>query len=198
MKTHPIIFSTTMVQAILEGRKTMTRRIVKPQPYVDDKFRLWTWDGPRPKAKRNTGAIASTHLDSHLQSLSFCGKYQPGDVLWVRESFYEPNVNFLKGKYFYKCDLEKQGWNFKWKSPIHMPKVAARIFLEVVSIRVERMEDIRTEDIIKEGLPKNFEQPSPAEWYRELWEKINGTKSLKANPWVWVIEFKRIEKPENF
>lgn len=203
METHPIIFSTTMVQAILEGRKTMTRRVIKPQPYLDERYNLHTWDGPRPKAKRYTGSIASTHLDGLLESLSFHGKYQPGDVLWVRETYQTSwNEKAKKWEPIYKADggvwIDDDGM-VKWKPSIHMPKAACRIFLEVTSIRVERLQDITYVDgIIQEGYPKEHPGCSPIEWFENLWAKINGQDSWNSNPWVWVIEFKRIDKPENF
>ncbi len=219
MKTHPIIFSTKMVQAILEGRKTMTRRVVKPQPYFDEKFNLFTWDGPRPKAKKYTGSIASNHLGSHLESLALCGKYQPGDMLWVRESFRLSDFPEKEGKYEYRANMENPYavWNTGiWKPSIHMPKTACRLFLEVASIRVERLHDITDEDAKMEGIEKahdygnglfsykNYSEMDVVDWelaslsFMTLWESINGKESWNSNPWVWVIEFKKCDKPKNF
>lgn len=200
MKTHPILFSTAMVQAILEGRKTMTRRVIKPQPKAElfsaiisysDKLmaRFWT------KREPNNPLIEDVKL-----------KYNVGDVLWVRESFCHVRA-FVEGKelqqpqYLYKTDppfgYVEDGW--KWKPSIYMPKIACRIWLEVTSIRVERLQDITYVDgIIQEGYPKEHPGCSPIEWFENLWAKINGKESWKSNPYVWVIEFKKVTKPENF
>lgn len=180
MKTHPIIFSTPMVQAILAGRKTMTRRVCKHE-----------------------GAIKyASHplIPKETKWLNCPYGYEIGDVLWVRESF-----GYYSNTLFYKSDDSLAAE--KWKPSIHMTKSACRLFLEVVSIRVERLQEITYQDIIKEGMPKYFSEPSPSAWFEYLWDSINGKKTsgsrlpssdYKSNPFVWVIEFKRIDKPENF
>ena len=109
-------------------------------------------------------------------------------------------------------EYAKEKYGYKWTPAIHMPKVACRIFLEIISIRVERLEDISHDDSISEGIERmpielwwknylNHPLPgvsNPRESFISLWKSINGNDSWESNPWVWVIEFKRIEKPENF
>lgn len=199
-----------MVQAILEGRKTMTRRVVKPQP--DDQG-LWNH------------SITSMALDSTLEgwwgtvdetgeSKRFNDKYGvPGDVLWVRETFCKMPEPDSFGEYLYKS-MEDKPYG-KWKPGIHMPKAACRIFLKVKRIRVERLQEITKADAIAEGIEelktysfpiyKNYLPGAPSDGYqhepssfRSLWKKINGEASWNENPFVWVIEFERIDKPENF
>ncbi len=189
MKQHPILFSTLMVQAIRAGRKTMTRRIVKPQP-IDD---------------TDSGFV-------------FDGKYKVGDVLWVRESFAEPVLfDGAEMDYYYKADGDDMRTSGKWKPSIYMPREAARIFLKVTAVRVERLMDISEQDALAEGVlqdiewhKKAFDKPTMM-WrcyfqnadmcetarisFFSLWKSINGEESLDANPWVWVYEFERIEKP---
>lgn len=135
---------------------------------------------------------------------------QPGDLLWVRESFYEliHIKHGLSEKYYYKADLECQGWKFKYKPSIHMPKDAARIWLMVEEIRVERVQDISDEDARSEGLndPKfNLESEFVSNAinngktlcsgdylfvWKSLWISINGEASWDANPWVWVVKYR--------
>jgi len=181
-----------MVQAIIEGRKTMTRRIVKM--YSND-------DHP---ARQNA---------TWLSENKTCPYGEVGDVLWVRESF-TPDY-FDNHQPAYKADWTKLSAEYafepKWKPSIHMPKAAARIFLEVVSIRVEQLLSISFEDAEKEGIlglncckryfdyvSNNYTKPNSISSFRSLWVSINGRKSWNSNPWVYVIEFKRIDKHENF
>lgn len=148
-----------------------------------------------------------------------CPHGKPGDVLWVREAFC-PSAPFSpftgECSYKYKADGDGNGWS----SPIYMPKAAARLWLEITDVRVERVQDITEEQAILEGVAINTTKgdfngsDGPPEWwnymagpedspclsaaesYATLWTKINGPDSWDANPWVWVIEFKRIEKPQ--
>ena len=180
MKFRPILFSTPMVQAILEGRKTMTRRIIK-----DEQINVCLQAGFAKSA------------------WTLCPYGQPGDVLWVREKF-KRMVDCKTGLFHswdYYADMpeafHKQYPN-KWKPSIHMPKVACRLFLKIKSIRVERLQDISGTDAVAEGcsgLPDNGIAQSN---FQKLWLMINGDESWFANPWVWVIELERIEKPKNF
>ena len=191
----PILFSTEMVQAILAGRKTQTRRILKVKgcrEFVPDP----TWS---------------------LEDCEKWGakpKYQPGDILWVRETSI-----FLHNKWIYKADnLSEMKLFSGWKPSIFMPKEAARIFLKVTNVRVERLQDISEKDAIAEGVDmlgetkqynwkyyKNYNKSqdytfmSPIDSFESLWQSINAKKHpWESNPWVWVYEFERIEKPENF
>lgn len=192
--------SAPMVRAVLADTKTQTRRIIKPQPKQTPKFggfgRLW-FDG---------------------QDEMRCPYGQRGDRLWVREAW--QHANFPLGPYqdgttvFYRADYmddphgpdgEKspQGKYRIWKPSIHMPRTASRITLEITGVRVERLQDIIEGDAIAEGIErtgrhwKSYSGPgrfcrSPISSYQTLWESINGVGSWAANPWVWVILFKRV------
>jgi hypothetical protein len=185
IKEHPILFSTAMISALLDGRKTQTRRIFKDHPRLRSdlsKVDLKAWMGNHPE-----------------YILSFCPYGKPGDVLWVRESFsfYEPDGYGFN----YKADFT-DAHTFKWKPSIHMPKDAARIWLQVEEVRVERLQDISEIDAFAEGVEKvnrmwryylgdgNGLVSFPSDSYRSLWEKLNGEDSWQLNPWVWVVEFK--------
>ncbi len=145
----PILFSTEQVQAILDGRKTITRRVIKPQPPVEA---VYSYISEELISKKLTEHFV-TFADSTGKTLSpqVMLPYQPGDILWVRETFcevpYEYNHIPIKGgyittpKYAYKAD-SKRDYTGIWKPSIHMPKEAARIFLRVTDVRVERVQDI--------------------------------------------------------
>lgn len=187
-KYHPILFSTPMVHAILEGRKTQTRRVVKD------------------KLLQN----ATPDDDIEFLLLTIIYKYKVGDVLWVRETF----TQWPKGEFQYFVDTALGNELGKWKPSIHMPKEACRIFLKIKSIRVERLQDISEEDAIAEGIVfknhseagivyKNYLKENafffyPVKSFCSLWESINGDKSWDKNPFVWVYEFEQIEKPLDF
>jgi hypothetical protein len=152
-----------------------------------------------------------------MQENKTCPYGKVGDVLWVRETF---NEYYFDEGYGYKADFTDEAIkmlkNTKWKSSLFMPKAACRIFLEITDIRVERLRDISEEDAIKEGIEiihmaeinvpvyKNYLlkekllTTNPIKSLQTLWQSINGKQSLEANPWVWVISFKRIEKPTDF
>lgn len=199
VKERPILFSTPMVQAIIEGRKTVTRRIIKKQPEVDqqtgghylDLFnRVVSWE-------------------AYKESMPpFCPYGGIGHILWVRETFCSTYTVGADDKeiILYKANdgderiLDAMGW--KWKPSLFMPKYQCRLFLEITSIRVERLQEITREDAAKEGVCfTDDKKPSwvqkhrfPEENFQILWEMINGKHSWAANPWVWVIEFKPINK----
>lgn len=204
-KQHPILFSTEMVQAILEGRKTMTRRILKPQPVKNGMF--WEHPGLRPKARRNSGKIWSTHEPDDTWT-TLC-RYGIGDLLWVRESFKAELVDTATGKpvtYYYLADNPvAANTAIKFKPSIHMPKEAARIWLRIEQISLEKLQDITNEDALREGIeivaPDSFGFKYkaydgrtnclyPRTSFFTLWESIFGTESFGLNPWVWVVSFK--------
>ncbi len=174
MRELPILFSTPMVLAILDGRKTMTRRVVKPQP-------LW---------------VAGPHIpfktpDANPKGIIKCPYGQPGDRLWVRETWAD-NIPGCPNGITYRADhIDPKGDGpanpIKWKPSIHMPKAAARIWLEVVSVRVERLNSISEGDAKAEGV-------SSVEEFQYLWNTLNekGDRSWLSNPWVWIISFKTI------
>lgn len=176
MKERPIIFSAPMVRALLDGRKTQTRRIIKPQPEVDEHGNL-------------CGEWLSKPLDGlllpKLQDIVIhCPLGEIGDRLWVRETFVriDDESGYGSGYTDYKASHDHP-WQMIWKSPIFMPRWASRITLEITNIRVERLNDISEEDAIAEGV-------SSIEEYKVLWKSINKL----WDPWifVWVIQFQRL------
>jgi hypothetical protein len=186
-KERPIIFSAPMVQAILDGRKTQTRRIVKPQP--DE---CW-W----PIQNRTAGCS-----DAVFQSEAGLGRREvhrircpygsPGDRLWVRETWRPSQV---EGKAWYAATCG-DGLHGRWRPSIHMPRWASRLTLEITGVRVERVQEISEADAYAEGIAPwtSPEQTfSPVVRYHELWDSINGPGSWASNPWVWVLSFKRID-----
>lgn len=214
MKFIPILFSTPMVQAILEGRKTQTRRVIKSR-HDSGLFQI---------CRRITdGQITSINSldwdERNCEKDIVCPYGQPGDILWVRETFRPIEQDFGSPRYEYKA-TESINLSDKWKPSLFMPKSACRIFLKVKSVRVERLQDISEDDAIAEGIEvmkvyvhkvfrnyqdeaktnggyKGFVETAIAS-FKSLWQSINGEQSWKENPFVWVIEFERIEKPENF
>lgn len=172
-----------MVQAIQAGRKSMTRRTVKPQGSIltDELARSLNVQPPK---QENCPVVK-------------CPYGQPGDVLWVRETF--SNAEF--SGFNYKANYDA-GNPFKWKPSLFMPKTACRIFLQITNIRVERLQDISESDAVNEGINLNnisgdFEH-TPVQEFETLWQSINGKESWCKNPFVWVVEFKQIPKPLNF
>jgi len=204
MKEHPILFSGEMVKAILEGRKTQTRRIVKPQPDENGitfmkNSPVLDWD---QIYKEEWKPFQYDTWEGESKSV-FCPYGKAGDQLWVRETF---GKDFF-GKIYYKADdlFVPVGAKAKWKPSIFMPRNASRIQLEIVNIRVERLDNISEEDAKAEGIEGidgkylDYSNTKSKQYclsafssYEELWIKINGKESWEKNPWVWKIEFKRI------
>ena len=186
MTERPILFSAEMVRAILDGRKTMTRRIVKPQAAIltDELARSLN---VRPPEKENQPVIR-------------CPYGEIWDRLYVRETWRSQTHSFPTGwPYEYKATADRDGVpvDEPWKSPIFMPKSAARIWLEITGVRVERLQEITDEEALLEGCYQDNEWVySPGELrgrFKKLWQSIHGPESWSLNPYVWVIEFKRIE-----
>lgn len=218
-KFRPILFSTPMVQAILEGRKTMTRRIVKPTPIENDNYHF---EQLKEKANHIFAMVPNKGIEiDNINIFQYNGLWycpnQVGDVLWVRETFMEaPNFPLFPEKHRYKASATEQyllEWKGCWKPSIFMPKEACRIFLKVKAIRVERLQDISEEDAIAEGvsslnniwqyyLNKNtkpsYGMRTAARSFKTLWASINGWDQWFENPFVFVYEFERIEKPSDF
>ena len=270
MKERPIIFSAPMVRAILEGRKTMTRRVFAPERIT------WPREGFYETHARRGGELVTTGFGPfHPESwLNYCPYGQPGDRLWVREGWQDVHpLQVTEGRYsqqgragipgppkvtyhtIYRADgdyprihfdhpdgTHVAGWPYRsvctgesctrrhvhpeesyhgWASPRFMPRWASRITLEVTGVRVERLQDITPAQILAEGvqipatpegqalidistkhgpahfLPKlrsaSTDDLLHAHW-AALWVQINGIDSWSANPWVWVVEFKRLEQ----
>ena len=181
MKERPILFSGAMVRAILEGRKTVTRRVVKPQPDF-----LGSMTDPTTPFKT---------LGAGLHGQIVCPYGKPGDRLWVRETFAVYGDEKMAAIH-YRADrphhVGQKGMGYK--PSIHMPRWASRILLEITAVRVERLQDINRGDAMAEGcpFPNMAAGPDPRQWFAELWQEINGAESWAANPWVWVVEFNRV------
>lgn len=197
MAIKPILFNTEMVEAILEGQKTQTRRTVKQPPVVGDIMRDekgWYYE------------------DGTRNGHSLIPQFSTGDILWVRETWgkltecdvfppYEPHEE----RFIYRADRgDPDHFQAKWHPSIHMPKEAARIFLHVKDVRVERLQDMDEDAAIAEGIADSpAGADSPLLRFTELWDKTIRREDLRefgyhANPWVWVIEFERCEKPEGW
>lgn len=222
MKEIPILFSTPMVQAILEGRKSQTRRQIKPQAMVDEKGRLIWKNAPAGKTKEiEKGLPISYGLKD------YCPYGRPGDLLWARETFRKyckvdefgytrydqeviefaadnpPMINECDGD---GCTMFKKDGTEKfisWRPSIFLPKEAARIWLQVTDVRVERLQDISEEDAKAEGVEKIDDSifcwrhyggkyagcSTARNSFQSIWKSINGDESWNINPWVWVISF---------
>lgn len=209
-KFHPILFSTPMVQGLIEKRKRQTRR-TKGLEKVNENPDDWKFDRYALDVNFNQiGVIFSN--DNEEIHIPF--KANIGDVLWVRETFYKTIAEELNGAFFYKATIDKLGWTFKWKPSIFMPKSACRIFLKIKSIRVERLQDISESDSIAEGvkdddffeglfnyydyLRKVLHFKNAKDSFMSLWKSINGEASWNQNPYVFAYEFEQIEKPLDF
>ena len=174
MKTRPILFNTEMVKAILEGRKTQTRRVIKPQPDKDD-----CWYLGRSQYQYTAKEFA----------VSPYAKHKVGDRLWVRETW-ATNKGTPK-RLFFKADEGNPITELdKWRPSIHMPRWASRITLEITDIRAERLQEITAEGTYNEGLPKGIND-NRFEWFQNLWNSIYKKQyRWEDNPWVWIITFK--------
>jgi len=218
MKQTPILFSTPMVQSIQEDRKTKTRRTRGLEDLVIDTESGYVYNGK-----------GNIQLDIHTWKqdiLRFCPYGNIGDVLWVRETWglnYFGSIQYYHLKYksiepknadiLYKADVKEFDvlLEKKWKPSIHMPKAAARIWLEIIDVRVERLQDISEEDAIAEGVylhkgtgdlykfyiqgRDNIVTDTAIKSFASLWISINGQESWSKNPWVWVVSFKKVNKP---
>lgn len=219
MQAKPILFSGPMVRAILDGCKTQTRRVVKPQPEpvtshrdcspwigrLTDRDYAITWCTPK--------ADGGIYKDRDAHSPFRCPYGRPGDLLWVRETWadlrgmgfdtdFAYRANSLKGDHedadSKRCRLD---FGVKWKPSIFMPRFASRLTLRITDVRVERVQDISHGDAIAEGLDTSDTRLS---WevreqhalipFRRLWDSINAKRgySWESNPWVWAIGFEAI------
>ncbi|MGP2601647.1 hypothetical protein [Serratia ureilytica] len=207
MKERPVIFNGEMVRAILDDRKTQTRRVIANVSH-DNCI-------PLQKPTKTKDGIYTHVMDAPGHGL--CPFGQVGDRLWVRETWqgplvdeehlddYRANADKFQAPEFCEyaadggtrpefCDLDdntRQGW----RPSIHMPRWASRITLEITAVRVERLNDISEEDAKAEGAPTELCIIGEKHYmgFRTLWKSIYGEESWRANPWVWVIEFRRVE-----
>jgi len=204
MKERPILFSAPMVRAILDGSKTQTRRVIKAQPNPGE----WPLLDIAIDMRGNRVGAAVWWMDENNQhgDERLCPYGQPGDRLWVRETFTatrDRETIIYRADPLYADMLRGDlGRDWAWTSSIHMPRWASRILLEVTGVRVERIQDISEEDAKAEGASPTLTSLDATQFgavgtcregFRQIWESINGEKSWDANPWVWVIEFKRID-----
>lgn len=205
MKERPILFKGEMVRAILENRKTQTRRLVKPQPLGGQRIVEGVAGITIGMNPAYDGGVWYATDCIHPGTKVKCKFGQVGDRLWVKETFL---YRAQKTAALYKADLEGTeaagvgAMYGGWKPSIFMKRPFSRITLEITGIRVERLQDITEEDAKAEGtdpiaFEPPFDEPIKASKYRagyiNIWESINGPDSWDANPWVWVINFKRID-----
>ncbi|EPF1451212.1 hypothetical protein LZM27_23360 [Pseudomonas aeruginosa] len=204
-RERPILFNEQMVRAILEGRKTVTRRVMKPQPDF-----LGSMVDPNTPFKT---------LDAGLHARITCPYGEPGDRLWVREAWAaDAQVDAIAPRdlsqgepIWYPADfsVRQTGCSMiskgRGRPSIHMPRWASRILLEITAVRVERLQDISEEQALAEGVrgePCDHARQACSDigcWgdtakgaFGFLWEQLNGAGAWQANPWVWVVEFKRV------
>ena len=228
----PILFNTEMVKAILDGRKTVTRRIIhrgksSPQYHGRDKFygivnhlnndyKNWY-----AEFYNNNDVFEDSDGEEHIDGIYYKLPYKPGDILYVRETWQylrelDGNEQTIEGseKYYYAATdtlpfgayVDSRGVThdyIPWRPSIHMPKEAARIWIKVTNVRVERLQDITEEQAKAEGIRVETNNSGIMHRlnFRELWNFTVKKSDLDlygwdANPWVWVIEFERCEKPQ--
>jgi hypothetical protein len=207
-KERPILFSGAMVRAILDGRKTQTRRIVKPQP-PEHAVEVFDWRRPdiAESAKANEGCYYNDMDGLHFHCK--CPYGNTGDRLWVRETWSPDHAQtYPHYMTFYRADgyptdqevAESKGQkrrhdqlgDFRWRPSIHMPRDCSRLTLEITDIGIERLNNISRADAVHEGcqcagFPASLTDVGA---FAKLWEQINGEGSWKINPWVWVVNFK--------
>lgn len=222
MSIKPILFNTDMVRAILDGRKTVTRRVVKPQP--DKKHQSPLGYVVRGLGQYREGCFGFG-IDEYGGNVQHAKpQYQPDDILYVRETWHKYIKRVGKGEgchlaefYGYKASVKNsEDSNAPWKPSIHMPKEVARIWLKVTNVRVERLQDMSHDDAGKEGIhycecPDGFTWKTDADMkccyltpsgaFKALWNSTVEKADIdrygwESNPWVWVIEFERCEKPQ--
>ncbi|OVV33149.1 hypothetical protein [Klebsiella pneumoniae] len=224
MKERGMIFNGEMTRAILDGRKTQTRREVKLN--LDISCLATTYDWATSLAANHYQALTEEQIQQKAESLRgvihpvilgngqmvsiICPHGKPGDRIWVRETFCPVDDTQYGGEKWvdYRATPRYEathpaGWDsapndteaLKWRPSIHMPRWASRILLEITDVRVERLKSISDGDAIREGcsIADMKSGDCVADVFARLWASIYGAESWNANPWVWVIEFKRVE-----
>lgn len=240
MKEHGIIFNAEMVRAILDGRKTQTRRIMKPQPVPINSGANHVWYCEKIDASLDVkDALQDGNVGWYGLISSVCPLGGVGDRLWVRETFallgnedgvcvdwndrivydekeaariYRASCEQKDGDYGlwsipddadWKPHTDNHKYDGTWRPSIHMPRWASRILLEITGVRVERLQDISQADAISEGAPPSHPSIDAVSreygfpdfsrsWFGQTWWHIYGKENWQANPWVWVIEFRRV------
>ena len=214
MTERPILFSAEMVRAILDGRKTQTRRAIKPQPPAEAESvlrQLYSQDAPK-----NDGAWTwwAGKPQTPITKPLFCPYGAPGDTLWVRETWRVHKsygvlnaarvYGAMGGDVAYCVDYlatprNEDFWG-RGRPSIHMPRWASRLTLEVKSVRVERLQDVSHQDCVAEGcagghgsIPGYPYSATPREHFHHIWNHINGAGAWDDNPWVWALSFGRMK-----
>jgi len=219
IKERPIIMGAESVRAILEGRKTQTRRVIKPQPSV-----TYHWSGDAYEEGGMVKAVLSSKPTIHFDYMPKC-RWQVGDLLWVRETFVDEGSFFgtlnirtvkdpegIESEIIYRADDNDFVWTkddgtidfdkkkrrcaSHWKSPIFMPRWASRITLEITDIRVERVQDITENDARAEGMTSPLRYIGALrDAYIKTWNSLNAKRGYpwESNPWVWVVSFKVVK-----
>ncbi|MFL1552539.1 hypothetical protein K0P33_11750 [Pseudomonas sp. ArH3a] len=225
IKERPILFSAPMVRAILEGRKTVTRRVMKSQPDVDATITAESYNVAvtNRQGYQEAGPEIFGAWWRDGEAGCKCPFGQPGDRLWVRETFidlrgtgveHRPDPDGPLQRYAYAADCRpgshsdeaRKDFGLKYKPSIHMPRAACRILLEITDVRVERLQDISEEQAKAEGVRLYTDHAELGDWWHVegietysadprksfelLWSSVGG--NWNANPWVWVVEFKRV------
>ena len=226
MAIKPILFNTEMVRAILDGRKTCTRRLVKPQPDEKHTFPLGFVTDSTEKKEVGCFGFAANEYGVSIQYVKPPYMYAPGDILYVRETFawcpcWDCGLDIEPGRcsnatakiykegeygcYMYRASCEDNEYPSAdtWHPSIHMQKEAARIWLKVTDVRVERLQDMDKMDAVKEGIDTRLciNLNHALAKFKKLWNSTIKKSDLdrygwNANPYVWVIEFERCEKPK--
>lgn len=235
MAIKPILFNAEMVRAILDGRKTCTRRLIKPQPDKKHIYPLGFVTDSTEKKEVGCFGFAANEYGGSIQYVKPPYRYAPGDILYVRETWHKYTKRIGKGEscrlaefYGYKASVaNSEDAEEPWHPSIHMPKEAARIWLKVTDVRVERLQDIDEDGVWNEGFRftppcltrvsadghtcdldgpctshiKYCDMTMGELFGRELWNSTIKKSDIDrhgwdANPYVWVIEFERCEKPE--
>lgn len=190
MATKPILFSTPMVQAILDGRKTMTRRIINPKLIKD-------WAG-------------AGFAEQFINWTNHNAPHQPGDILWVRETWAPASQNryILRADYrdektmipYEQCGMNVEVSLVRFHPSIFMPKSACRLFLRVTDVRAERLQEITYDDCLREGMWNKGTDVNTLASFQELWQHLNAKRGYGwgTNPWVWVYTFERCDRPEGW
>lgn len=222
VKERPILFTGEAVQATLAGLKTQFRRAINPEPSIDDAGNL-CWDGinfGQDMAGRPNWSTLESQLPRGRTGRVHCPFGKVGDRLWVRESFadlrgtgieHRPDPSGPIKRFAFaadtpagsSADAARKDYGVKWRPSVHMPREACRLILEITGVRVERLQLISETDALAEGIKElngRFthnggltESRTPAAAFARQWDDAGGT--WVSNPWVWVVEYKRVEPP---